>query len=311
MTTASNQADFLKKIQDTSSGMIKKFKYSLADLVTGSGDFFIGKEGGPNKVGGDYYLGAKSSEADYLADVRNARGNPTRPSPFRLRMKVAVLIDPSGPITTNRPHYILVSRKKMQGANAVIRSSSGIAGPGPLPQAQQYYYSDFPKGSISYEQCVMKDTSADNTTQIDSWPALKQLILAASYSEVREEARLSELDWTMTGLHPDIFLVHEKTQYGVNYWNLFFIVYGILTDHIKLYSNNAQLTKRTTALNNPTLAQQLSARAAANFQSTSLPKSYRERGSIQVVEIGTTDPNTWLQQPSHEKLIYSEFLNLG
>lgn len=321
MQVVTTQANFLKTIQDQT--VTTNLKYSLSDFISNQTDFFIGKEGGPNKVGGDYYIGEKASEADYLADVRNARGYPTHPSPFRLRIKVAVLIDPSGPIVSDRPNYILINRKKyrrgLQRVDSEIPAGvvrSPVTGPitGPRQAArngQKFFYADFPKGSASYEHCIIKDTSGDATGPLSSWPTLEKIILSTAYNEVREEARLSELDWKITGLYPSVVCEGHQYDHGIHKWNLFFIVYGTITDHIRLYKNEAQIQPRTSTLTHQELSDQLTDRASANLASNSLGKSFKERGTIQVVEIGVTDPKTWLQIPTHESLIYRDVMGLG
>jgi hypothetical protein len=327
---ASDQTDFLKKIQDHT--FRNNIQYSLSDFITNQADFFIGKEGGPNKLGGDLYIGSQASEANYKANVRNPRGHPMNPSPFRLRIKVAVLLDPSGPIVGNTPQYIIINRKKgkrgLQRVNRPVDPSQlqsiaslrgqallnriPITGPRQaVRNASNYFYSDFPKGSASQEQCIIKDTSADVTGPLASWPALEKIIQATAYSEVREEARLSELDWTITGLYPQLLCEGHAYEHGIDKWNLFFIVFGTITDHIRLYQNNAQVTRRASAMTFQNLSDQLTDRASADLISDALGKSYKERGTVQVVKVGTTDPNTWLEPGTHESLIYRDFMGLG
>ena len=303
-------AEFLKTIQDSQS---TTFEYPLANLIQEKNDFFIGKEGGPSKIGGDYYLAPKASEADYIADLRTARGYPLNPSPFRLRLKVAVLIDPSGPVVNNTPNHIFVGRKQyLDRSNGKYKNSDFTrtiqTATGPVTKI--YHYCDFPKGSVSKEQQVTKNTSGDNTATIDAWPELRQFLVAACYSEVREEGRLSELDWKITGIFPTILCEGHEYKNNIHSWNLFIVFFGTITDHIRLYSNSAGTVARAQPATQDVIAKELTARAQVNLVNPALGHSFKERGTIEVVTPGTTDPRTWLRTPSHESLIYTTLLHL-
>ena len=303
-----NQVEFLQRIQQVGS---TNFIYPLNDFINAKSDFFIGKKGGPDSSGTNYYIGPSTSEQAYMNNVRDpVTGIPANPSPFRLNLKVAVLIDPSGPVVNNRPNHFFVAHKKHTDrrtgrvSNSTFRLRTN-------PSAT-YYYCDFPKGSVTEGQVVNKITSGDITTPLDSWPQLRELLVAACYSEVREEGRLSELDWRITGVYPRILVEgHDYRQNSnIHSWNLFFVFFGTITDHIRLYTNAAGSIPRQQAANSDTLAKELTARAEANFLNPSLNSSYKERGTIEVVTPGTTDINTWLKVPSHESLIYTELLGL-